>query len=64
MARITAGITTSHVPAIGAAIDNGRTAEPYWAPLFAGYERSKAWIAVAAISSVMATVSIDAASRN
>jgi hypothetical protein len=45
MARITAGVATSHVPAIGAAIDNGRTAEPYWAPLFAGYERSKAWIA-------------------
>jgi protocatechuate 4,5-dioxygenase beta chain len=44
MARITAGVTTSHVPAIGAAIDNGRTAEPYWAPLFAGYEASKRWI--------------------
>jgi protocatechuate 4,5-dioxygenase beta chain len=44
MARITAGVFTSHVPAIGAAIDNGRTAEPYWQPVFAGYEFSKRWI--------------------
>lgn len=45
MARITAGVATSHVPAIGAAIDNGRTGEDYWAPLFRGYEKSKQWIA-------------------
>jgi protocatechuate 4,5-dioxygenase beta chain len=45
MAHITAGITTSHVPAIGAAIDRGKTQEPYWAPVFAGYEFSKRWIA-------------------
>ncbi len=45
MARITAGVSTSHVPAIGAAIDQGKTAEPYWAPVFAGYEYSKKWIA-------------------
>jgi len=44
MARITAGVFTSHVPAIGAAIDNDRTAEPYWQPVFAGYEFSKRWI--------------------
>jgi protocatechuate 4,5-dioxygenase beta chain len=43
MARITAGVATSHVPAIGAAIDHGRTAEPYWAPVFAGYDWVKAW---------------------
>lgn len=43
MARITAGVGTSHVPAIGAAIDLGKTQEAYWAPLFAGYERSRAW---------------------
>ena len=36
MARITAGLTTSHIPAIGAAIDLGKTREPYWQPLFAG----------------------------
>ena len=45
MARIVAGVTTSHVPAIGAALDLGKTAEPYWQPLFAGYEFSKRWIA-------------------
>jgi len=45
MARITAGVATSHVPAIGAAIDLGKTQEPYWAPMFRGYEFSKQWIA-------------------
>ena len=45
MARITASVYTSHVPAIGAAIDLGRTAEPYWQPVFAGYEFSKQWMA-------------------
>ncbi len=44
MARITASVYTSHVPAIGAAIDLGKTAEPYWQPLFAGYERSREWL--------------------
>jgi protocatechuate 4,5-dioxygenase beta chain len=47
MARITAGVATSHVPAIGAAIDNGKTQEPYWTPVFKGYEFSKRWIAAA-----------------
>ncbi len=45
MARITAGVTTSHVPAIGAAIDLGKQGSDYWAPLFEGYEWSKEWIA-------------------
>jgi protocatechuate 4,5-dioxygenase beta chain len=45
MAKIVAGVTTSHVPAIGAALDNGRSAEPYWQPVFAGYDVSKKWIA-------------------
>ncbi|MBP6545313.1 MAG: protocatechuate 3,4-dioxygenase [Phenylobacterium sp.] len=44
MAAITAGVATSHVPAIGAALDNGRSGEDYWKPVFAGYELSKAWI--------------------
>jgi len=44
MARITAGVATSHVPAIGAAIDLGKTQEAYWAPLFRGYEFSKRWM--------------------
>jgi protocatechuate 4,5-dioxygenase, beta chain len=45
MASITAGVATSHVPAIGVAIDQGKTREPYWAPLFQGYEFSRRWIA-------------------
>ena len=44
MARITAGVTTSHVPAIGAALDNGKAQDAYWAPMFAGYEFSRRWI--------------------
>ena len=44
MARITASVYTSHVPAIGAALDLGKTAEPYWQPLFKGYEYSKQWL--------------------
>jgi protocatechuate 4,5-dioxygenase, beta chain len=45
MAKIVAGVATSHVPAIGAALDNQRSSEPYWVPVFQGYERSKKWIA-------------------
>jgi len=44
MARITASVYTSHVPAIGAAIDHGKTGEPYWQPVFAGYDFSKQWM--------------------
>jgi protocatechuate 4,5-dioxygenase, beta chain len=44
MARLTAGIACSHVPAIGAAMDLGKTAEPYWAPLFKGFEPSRRWM--------------------
>jgi protocatechuate 4,5-dioxygenase beta chain len=45
MARITAGVATSHVPAVGAAVDLGKTAEDYWRPVFAGYEWTRKWIA-------------------
>ena len=44
MAKITASVFTSHVPAIGAAIDLGKTGEPYWQPVFKGYEFSKQWL--------------------
>jgi protocatechuate 4,5-dioxygenase beta chain len=44
MARITAGVSTSHVPAIGAAIDLDKVDTDYWAPLFAGYKWSREWI--------------------
>src|SRR5262245_15371528 len=45
VARIIAGVTSSHVPAIGAAIDNHRESEPYWQRVFRGFERSKEWMA-------------------
>ncbi|CAM5463037.1 class III extradiol dioxygenase subunit beta [Eoetvoesiella caeni] len=45
MARITAGLATSHVPAIGAAIDLGKDGDTYWRPVFKGFEFSKDWIA-------------------
>jgi protocatechuate 4,5-dioxygenase, beta chain len=45
MAAVTAGIACSHVPAIGAAMDLGKTAEPYWVPLFKGFEFTRRWIA-------------------
>ena len=44
MARISASVYTSHVPAIGAALDAGKDKEPYWQPVFAGYEYSKQWM--------------------
>ena len=44
MADVRFGVATSHVPAIGAAIDKGREEEPYWAPLFEGYEGARKWM--------------------
>jgi protocatechuate 4,5-dioxygenase beta chain len=44
MAHISASVYTSHVPAIGVALDQGKTAEPYWQPLFDGYAPSQAWM--------------------
>ena len=44
MAKITASVFTSHVPAIGAAMDLGKTQEEYWKPLFKGYEFGKQWM--------------------
>jgi len=45
VAKIIAGVGSSHVPAIGAALDNGKTEEPYWKRVFSGFEKSKQWIA-------------------
>ncbi|MCK9381400.1 MAG: class III extradiol dioxygenase subunit beta [Sulfuritalea sp.] len=44
MARITASVYTSHVPAIGAALDLGKAGEPYWQKVFSGYDFSKQWL--------------------
>ena len=45
MAHIVAGVGSSHVPAIGAALDLGKTEEPYWKRVFSGFEKSKEWMA-------------------
>lgn len=44
-AQVTGTVYTSHVPAIGVAMDLGRTDEDYWRPLFAGYQLSREWMA-------------------
>ncbi len=44
MAKIIGGIGTSHVPAIGAAIDHGKEAEPYWQPFFKGIQPARDWM--------------------
>jgi protocatechuate 4,5-dioxygenase beta chain len=44
MAVITAGIASSHVPAIGAAIDLGKTHDPHWKRLFEGYSWTRDWL--------------------
>ena len=43
-ARITASVLSSLVPAIGAAVDDGKTGDDYWAPMFKGFEPSKEWM--------------------
>ncbi|MFZ6772617.1 class III extradiol dioxygenase subunit beta [Undibacterium sp. SXout7W] len=43
-AHISASVYTSHVPAIGAALDLGKSQDAYWQPLFQGYEPSKQWM--------------------
>lgn len=45
MAEIIWGLGTSHVPSIGAAMDNGKTADEYWKPLFDGYQPAREWMA-------------------
>lgn len=45
MAEIIGGVGTSHVPAVGAAIDHGKQADPYWTPYFEKIEPARAWMA-------------------
>lgn len=45
MARIVGGITSSHIPAIGNAIDKKLFEDPYWKPFFAGYPPAREWLA-------------------
>lgn len=45
MAEVLWGLATSHVPSIGAAMDRGKTEDPYWKPLFDGYQPARDWLA-------------------
>jgi protocatechuate 4,5-dioxygenase beta chain len=45
MAEVIWGLATSHVPSIGAAMDHGTTGDPYWKPLFEGYQPAREWMA-------------------
>lgn len=43
MARITAGVASSHIPLLGVASDQNKTHEDYWRDCFAGYDWTKQW---------------------
>jgi protocatechuate 4,5-dioxygenase beta chain len=45
LAEVIWGLATSHVPAIGAAIDHDKTEDSYWKPLFDGYAPARRWMA-------------------
>ena len=45
MAELVGAIGTSHIPAVGVAIDKGRTDDPYWAPYFAKLPPLREWMA-------------------
>ncbi|HCQ65088.1 MAG TPA: protocatechuate 3,4-dioxygenase, partial [Rhodobacteraceae bacterium] len=45
MAKILGGISTSHIPAVGNAIQKGLQNDPYWKPFFDGYPVVHDWIA-------------------
>jgi protocatechuate 4,5-dioxygenase beta chain len=44
MAKIIGGVTSSHIPAVGNAIANNQTEEPYWKRFFDGYKPAQAWL--------------------
>jgi protocatechuate 4,5-dioxygenase, beta chain len=43
MAKITAGVGSSHVPLLGVAVDQGKTEDDYFGPIFKGYEWTREW---------------------
>lgn len=44
MAKLIAGVGTSHIPAVGAAIDKGMTGSDYWGPYFAKLPPAREWM--------------------
>jgi protocatechuate 4,5-dioxygenase beta chain len=47
MAKILGGISTSHIPAVGNAIQKMLQEEPYWKPFFDGFPKIHDWMAKA-----------------
>ena len=45
MATIIGGVGTTHVPAIGKAIADGKQNDPYWKPFFQGFDFVHYWLA-------------------
>lgn len=45
MARVVGGVGCSHVPAVGVAIDKGKTGDPYWAEYFTKIAPAREWMA-------------------
>jgi protocatechuate 4,5-dioxygenase beta chain len=43
MAKITAGVGSSHVPLLGVAVDQGKDRDDYFGPIFAGYDWTREW---------------------
>ena len=43
MARITAGVGSSHVPLLGVAVDQGKSDDDYFGPIFRGYDWTRQW---------------------
>jgi protocatechuate 4,5-dioxygenase beta chain len=44
MARVVGGVGTSHVPSIGAALDNGKDDTEPWKAIFDGYGPARSWM--------------------
>ncbi len=44
MAKVVAGVGSSHIPALGAASDHNKQNEPYWQPVFEGFGPAREWI--------------------
>lgn len=45
MASIIGAVAASHTPTIGFALDNGKQADPVWAPIFEAFDAPRQWLA-------------------
>lgn len=44
MAKIVGGLSSSHIPSVGNAIDKGLQEDPYWKPFFSGFPKIHGWL--------------------